>query len=340
MTERVLDEAMRYGSRRAYDEQRPRQVRPRPEDRLAEPVPAPDRRDANDRDRAGSASAAGISTTCASATPGSSSGSLPSECPPYLLEPLRDAPGRSSSGRGSTGSSPTRDPTASTRMRALEAMSDSIAEHLAMVFHRFLAGETVGGDASRSSSTASRSSHGIRSHGPNARPRQLADAATRHRARRHDCTRVVFDRTSFPARCSSRAPRRMPRQPGPKKWNRQQGFYIYRGDRMIQSGGWNRLRTMDEHSKLARIAIDVPPGLEELFQINVAKMRVVLPDEVRPQLRALAAGVVTSPRRHTGTGSASSLWTRTPLMGTRTVTGTRSARRWRPMASDHRSTCA
>jgi hypothetical protein len=74
---------------------------------------------------------------------------------------------------------------------------------------------------------------------------------------------------------------------------RQQGLYIYRGDRMIQSGGWNRLRTMDEHSKLARIAIDVPPELEELFQINVAKMRVVLPVEVRPHLRALAAGVVT-----------------------------------------------
>jgi hypothetical protein len=81
---------------------------------------------------------------------------------------------------------------------------------------------------------------------------------------------------------------------GPLKWNRQQGFYIYRGDRMIQSGGWNRLRTMDEHSKLARVALDITPELEELFQINVAKMRVVLPDELRPQLRALAAGVVTS----------------------------------------------
>src|SRR4029450_8133603 len=48
---------------------------------------------------------------------------------------------------------------------------------------------------------------------------------------------------------------------GPKKWNRQQGLYIYRGDRMIQSGGWNRLRTTDEHSKLARIAVDVPTSL-------------------------------------------------------------------------------
>jgi len=81
---------------------------------------------------------------------------------------------------------------------------------------------------------------------------------------------------------------------GPKRWNRQQGFYIYRGDRMIQSGGWNRLRTVDEHSKLARIAVDIPSGAEDLFGINVAKMAVALPDQLRPQLRALAAGVVSS----------------------------------------------
>ena len=35
---------------------------------------------------------------------------------------------------------------------------------------------------------------------------------------------------------------------GPKKWNRQQGFYIYRGGRLIQSGGWNRLRSPGERS--------------------------------------------------------------------------------------------
>ena len=48
---------------------------------------------------------------------------------------------------------------------------------------------------------------------------------------------------------------------------------------------------MDEHSKLARIALDIPAELEERFQINVAKMYVGIPEEARPQLRALAAGV-------------------------------------------------
>ncbi|MBN4084045.1 ATP-binding protein, partial [bacterium AH-315-A03] len=71
---------------------------------------------------------------------------------------------------------------------------------------------------------------------------------------------------------------------GPSHWNRQQGFYIYRGDRMIQSGGWCGLRAIDEHTKLARVALDFSPGLDTLFSIDIAKMRVTLPPEVRLSL--------------------------------------------------------
>lgn len=74
---------------------------------------------------------------------------------------------------------------------------------------------------------------------------------------------------------------------GPKQWNRQQGFYIYRADRLIQSGGWSGMRTQDEHTKLARIALAFDPELDDVFDINVAKMRVSLPDELREQLEPL-----------------------------------------------------
>ena len=50
---------------------------------------------------------------------------------------------------------------------------------------------------------------------------------------------------------------------------------------------------MDEHSKLARIAIDVPPGADAAFGVNVSKMRVTLPAEIRPELGAIASGVVS-----------------------------------------------
>jgi len=79
---------------------------------------------------------------------------------------------------------------------------------------------------------------------------------------------------------------------GPKRWNRHQGFYIYRRERLIQAGGWNRLRTLDEHAKLARIAIDLPLGQEERFAVDVAKMRVSMPEELRDGLRVVASGAV------------------------------------------------
>lgn len=76
------------------------------------------------------------------------------------------------------------------------------------------------------------------------------------------------------------------RMSGPDKWNRQQGFYIYRADRMIQSGGWCRMRTADEHTKVARVAIDFFPDLDSAFEINIAKFRVTLPLELREKLEA------------------------------------------------------
>src|SRR5262249_49855232 len=71
---------------------------------------------------------------------------------------------------------------------------------------------------------------------------------------------------------------------GPNRWNAQQGLYVYRANRMIQSGGWNRLRALDEHLKLARASIDFFPELDAAFGVNVAKARVVLPVALREQV--------------------------------------------------------
>lgn len=75
------------------------------------------------------------------------------------------------------------------------------------------------------------------------------------------------------------------RASGPANWNQQQGFYIYRANRMIQSGSWSNLRAPDEHTKLARVAINFLPKMDSAFKINVAKMRVQLPPQIRDQVR-------------------------------------------------------
>lgn len=79
---------------------------------------------------------------------------------------------------------------------------------------------------------------------------------------------------------------------GPANWNQQQGFYIYRAGRMIQSGGWSNLRAPDEHTKLARVALSFAPKLDEAFKINVAKMRVQLPAQIRDEVRDAVGPVI------------------------------------------------
>jgi hypothetical protein len=70
---------------------------------------------------------------------------------------------------------------------------------------------------------------------------------------------------------------------GPAKWNKQQGFYIYRSGRLLQSGGWCGLRTSDEHSKLARVLVEIPAGFDDLFKVNISKMKINFPRELREE---------------------------------------------------------
>jgi hypothetical protein len=96
---------------------------------------------------------------------------------------------------------------------------------------------------------------------------------------------VRFQGFVLPHKDRFSSPKAFEKVGGPNRWNSQQGFYIYRADRMIQSGGWSRMRTPDEHTKLARAAIDFYPDLDPDFKINVAKMRVSLPNELKDELK-------------------------------------------------------
>ncbi len=59
---------------------------------------------------------------------------------------------------------------------------------------------------------------------------------------------------------------------GPRGWNAQQGFYIYRNRRLIVPGGWLDLGfKQEEHYKLARILVDIPNTMDHEWQIDVKK---------------------------------------------------------------------
>jgi hypothetical protein len=76
---------------------------------------------------------------------------------------------------------------------------------------------------------------------------------------------------------------------GPSGWNGQQGFYVYREDRLITAGDWLSLGFPrgDLHN-LARISIDVPIELDFAWSLDVSKASVRPPNALRDELRRIA----------------------------------------------------
>jgi len=95
---------------------------------------------------------------------------------------------------------------------------------------------------------------------------------------------VSLRRFVLPARDQFSSPEEFERYSGPMNWNRQQGIYVYRANRLVQWGGWNGIRGIDEHTKLARASLEFGSDLDSLFNINVAKIRVTLPPQIRQML--------------------------------------------------------
>lgn len=63
-----------------------------------------------------------------------------------------------------------------------------------------------------------------------------------------------------------------------------QGFYIYRCKRLIIWGTWFRLLGKEELNKLARVKVDIPNSLDEIWSIDVKKSTANLPDKIRKNL--------------------------------------------------------
>jgi hypothetical protein len=213
------------------------------------------------------------------------------DCRPELTDTLGDAPGTVVLWEKLDRVLGSRRPEGDAAQRKLHQVTEDLRLHLGMVFHRFLSGETRQRRL-RMTLNGTR----VAPWDPFARDEPLTQGLSAQRLRFELDGRPFKIKVRpfvLPAQHHFSTPEAHERAGGPGRWNRQQGLYIYRRDRLIQSGGWNRLRTMDEHSKLARIAVDIPSGADEAFRTNVAKMSVGLPDDLRPQLRVLIAGVVS-----------------------------------------------
>lgn len=217
----------------------------------------------------------------------------PGERPEALTEPLQNTTGTVVLWQGLDRVLTYKDPEGHWARRKLLEQTEVVAQHLGMVFHRFLSGKVrgrrkvrifvndavvepwdpfcldePGTDVLESSyyQVVSEGSQGIVTLHPYVLPGQseFSDANAWNRAS------------------------------GSNRWNNQQGLYIYRSDRLIQWGGWNRLRTNDEHTKLARVSLDFSPELDAAFGINISKAIVKLPTELRDEIQPVIRQVCSA----------------------------------------------
>ncbi|MDG4552756.1 MAG: ATP-binding protein [Candidatus Competibacter sp.] len=89
---------------------------------------------------------------------------------------------------------------------------------------------------------------------------------------------------------------------GPEGWTAQQGFYVYRNERLLAAGGWlglgqGRGWTREEAQRLARIRIDIPNSADADWKIDIRKSTARPPVALRKRLLSLAEDIRQRARR-------------------------------------------
>ena len=162
---------------------------------------------------------------------------------------------------------------------------EGIRAHLGMVFHRF-----INGDArSVSILLNGRAIKGWD-------PFQTAHTATTElplERIRHGGTALSVKPYILPHRDRFENDAEYESAGGPGGWATRQGFYVYRGKRLLVAGSWLglggvRMWTRDEASRLARIQVDLPAELDRDWRIDVRKSQARPPGALRARLTLIA----------------------------------------------------
>lgn len=89
---------------------------------------------------------------------------------------------------------------------------------------------------------------------------------------------------------------------GPAGWTAQQGFYVYRNERLLVAGGWlglgnSKAWNREEAHRLARIQLDIPNTADADWKIDVRKSTARPPVALRQWLTRLAEDTRERARR-------------------------------------------
>ena len=166
---------------------------------------------------------------------------------------------------------------------------DSVREHLSLVYHRYLSGEQC-----ISKLRISINGSDVEPLDPflkNKSTQPMDDETLIIRGQR------IVVRPYILPHISRMTDAEIKKLGGKDGLRRQQGFYVYRNKRLLVWGTWFRMISQEDLSKLARIQVDIPNTLDELWTLDIKKSSAVPPAEVRRSLEAIVEKIAERSRR-------------------------------------------
>lgn len=170
---------------------------------------------------------------------------------------------------------------------------DKVDRHLAMVFHRFLSGD-----------------HARLRININGRAVEPWDPfLTSHTATwSSPIERITVEGSIVEVQChvlphkDRLEAKRQELAAGPDGWTAQQGFYVYRNERLLVAGSWlglgrGRSWTKEEAHRLARIRLDISNAADATWKIDIRKAIARPPVSIRERLTRLAEDTRDRARR-------------------------------------------
>jgi hypothetical protein len=170
---------------------------------------------------------------------------------------------------------------------------DRVEQHLALVFHRFLAGP-------KPRLRLNINSRPVEPHDPFLanHPATWSSPVERIAAGKHEVEvqcHVLPHRDRLEMREHEWAA-------GADGWTAHQGFYVYRNQRLLVAGSWlglgrGRSWTKEEAHRLARIRLDIPNSADAAWKLDIRKSMARPPVAIRERLTRLAEDTRERARR-------------------------------------------
>lgn len=163
---------------------------------------------------------------------------------------------------------------------ALNTLKESVANYLAWIFHRFTSRTTKRINFFVNNQKLKALDPFLESHQKTTSKKEVYIAVTATNGQEQYIKAKPFI-LPYLSDMSDKDKRLMG---GVEEMRTKQGFYIYRNERLIIWGNWFGMSRRNELTKNARIRVDIPNALDDIWSIDIKKQVAKIPKRIQNQL--------------------------------------------------------